>query len=235
VGSFLAPLALLAAIACLTPRSSVAANVTVSFSGTIDSLSILEDPFAPWIWHGYDGSFTVGSPFSGSLTFDDSTSDSNADVQVGNYSFDTPPFTAILQVGGYTLSSISGRNTAQIFNDSFPQTYPNGLDEISLFVEDVSVLGAPGFPSSESYFVLELEDFTGSALGSDALASVPFSLAPWDQARISFSLRRADSLSSFVSAGPIASQSVVPEPSTALLIWLGATGLAIRRAFAAAA
>jgi len=229
-----AVLMLVATVAFVAPRPAFASPITIHFAGTLQYLSIYEPFTPPYVSSGYNGSFGGGSPFSGSLTFDDSASDSNVDVTVGDYSFSTPPFTATLQFGTYTLSSSSSGFTTQVLDNYRPEAFPSGYDGFYLLATNVSAVGAPAFSFAASYFSLLLEnETTGSTLSSDSLASVPFSLASWPDTWVFFHVKRAGYPYSFSGGGTLNSLVVVPESSTSLLLWLGVTGFGIRRWFAA--
>ena len=220
-------------IAFVAPLPAVAGSLTVSFTGTIDTLFFTTaGPGGSPADSGYDGSFSVGSPFSGSLTLNDAASDLDPSSDSGLYRFDAPPWSAAFQVGNYTFSARGTGSCCSGF-EVYVNDRLSGVDQVLFAVPNPSVIRVPtNFPymQDSGFYIFLRDSVTATALESDDLASVPFTLAAWPSASIEFRAVAAPTYpSDFHATGTLLTMVVVPEPSTALLLGLGVATFGIRR------
>jgi hypothetical protein len=127
-----------------------AQDVTISFRGTLTQAD--ETPFPD---------IAIGTPFTGSYTFNLSTPDNNSFPEVGNYSHTTAPYGITVTIGSHTF-----------------KTDPSNVD-FGIEVDD-------NYPSRDAYFVYSynnvptdgrpvemiswmVDDSTQTALSSPAL------------------------------------------------------------------
>jgi hypothetical protein len=209
--SHVLPVAALA-LAQLAPVSAAATSVTLSFSGTFDEVSDEEGIS--------DGSVTGGTPFSALVTFDDSATDLDSSPNEGVYGFATPPWSMVVVFGSYTLAT-SDQFLINVIDDV-------AAEDVVILASGVSVAGPLQTEFEDADLEIDLFDSSASALNSDALASVPFDLDSWPDARLFFTIRTADTEFDFSGSGPVESLVLLPEPSLALLS-LGGLVLALRQ------
>lgn len=212
-----------------------ASPITVYYTGTVSSLTF-HKPIPPF-WDsepypdsitGYDGSFGVGSPFSGSITFDRSIPDRDPRSTDGDYDLDAAvsPWSATLTVGNYAFGF--GDRLSDIFIRNDSGAPPASVDSVSFYLEGF-------YPRSpypwEVRFALALRDAVmASALGSDRLDAVPFALAAWPEASVTFTSGVSLDASDFTGSGTLQSLYSVPEPRGLFLLLLGMASLRIGRA-----
>lgn len=176
--------------------------VTWEFGGEIDQVRDTSGIFG--------GALTVGSPFSGSFTFDTSTPDTNPDSGVS--SFENPLQDLSGQIGGFGFSGpIFGVSSFEITDGAA------GSD-------DIFSLSSSVFLNGEGLnFLLTLIDSTGTAFSDDTLPTVPPDLSLFDSATIHL-LRQTGDLA---IDGTIS--FLVPEPGTLCLLAVGAVAILRRR------
>jgi hypothetical protein len=131
-----------------------AAPVTVSFSGTVSDVQDLDGIG--------DGSVSLGSAASGSLSFDDSAAPGSVAGAL------------TLHVGSYALSSLGPLSIS--VGDFAPADDP--------YTDVFQALGTNG----DASFGLVLVDATRTALASTSLAGVPFTLSSWTSAEATLQL-----------------------------------------------
>ena len=205
---------------CLVPALARAATIQIDFSGTVTTF---EDDGA------LDGSIGVGTPFSGSVTFDPSASDTNAALDVGTYDFPVPPNALSFTAGSYTVTSLLSFGVDTVVD-------AGGLDPgdhvIFQTSSDVSLSGTLSAELDGLAFNFRYGDPDGGTLTSDALGDVPFGLAGWPSVEIVFIVDVFDSetneSATAVVSGPVTSLSVVPEPSAWALLAIGSGLLGVR-------
>lgn len=155
------------AIASSLPVSTRAAPVTLWFGGTVRDHSVL-------IANGWDSSVTVGTVFSGVVTFDDAALDVYADPSYGRYEF-TDPWRLTLNIGNYAIHSISPGFIAGISNGA-PDSF--GFSSSELAVTGPGT--APVYHRSDLEILqFSVQDPSGGALASDELSAVPLEIAAW--------------------------------------------------------
>ena len=213
---------------------ALASPITVYYTGTVSSLTFHKP--MPDFWDsepepdsitGYDGSFAVGSLFSGSITFDRSIPDRDPGATYGRYGLDSDlaPWAATLTVGSYAFSF--GNRYSDLFVSNDSGTPPASVDSVSFYLDGF-------YPRSfypwEVRFVLSLRDSVmAAALSSDRLDSVPFALASWPEARVTFTSGQSLDTADFTGSGTLQSLYSVPEPSGLFLLLLGMASLRIAR------
>jgi hypothetical protein len=200
-----------------------AAIVTFSFTGTVDDYQFFGsdsnlDPFS-----AIPPSF--GDPFSGTYTFESSTTDTNPNPSTGNYPVTGAPFALSLTLDGVTLTSGGAGGSLAINIQDSP-----GFDFYG-------VLAQLGTLSIE----LRLHDFTGTALSSDALPGVAPALAAFASHTV-FADNSSDLEGGYQLMGGLTALScttgcvsggTVPEPGTLDLIALAVCSLFVARCCAA--
>ncbi|MGB2985015.1 MAG: PEP-CTERM sorting domain-containing protein [Phycisphaerae bacterium] len=181
-----------------------ASPVTFEFAGEITSVLDDEDFLG--------GAVTVGSPFSGSFTFESTTPDS---YPGSPWSAAYPDaITAISgQIGGIPfLGPVHFENIIGVLNDA----PASGTDHYE-------VHGGVGFVSETLMFSLVLFDDTGRGLSNDLLPLSPPDIRLFDFARFAVS----DETIPLGLGGDIT--SLTPDPGTLALLGLGALIVTRRR------
>jgi hypothetical protein len=182
-------------------QESQAALITYNFEGNVGDVSGSTNPF------------TIGQTVSGSFTYDPSTAPSFLDPVNANYSGAVTNLSLIL--GSYFVAGMTGDsgvyNNNDVFGDGFWIRSPT--------------TGVPINGMSPTDFNLLLQDFSGAALESTALGSLPPASAFGIK---TFSLRFANnSVPGQVSViGDLTSVTPVPLPGTVVLFPTGLTLLA---------
>ena len=186
-----------------------AALVSYNFAGTITSAG---DPLGNF-------SISTGDPFAGSFTYD--TTLAVALSGPGNVLYEKPapiaPMAFSLTVNGtqYTAANSSAPLGLQVTNDA------GGLQD--QFVYRTAFGGSLVHPLSGSYLfsnmALSLHDSTGGVFSSTAIPS-SLDLNDFDLTGISLNLSQnlGDPGSETLFLGPITSLTLVPEPSSVMLM-----------------
>ena len=198
------------AIACLglamMTKTASGGFVTWEFGGVITSV---DDPLDI-----LGGSIMLGTPFSGSFTFESTTPDSEPNnPSVGSY--DDAIVALSGHIGALEFFGAGLFNTIRVFDE--PSGF--GSDSYSVSVTD---LGTPFFGETSDFF-LGFEDSTRSAFASDSLPIAPFDLNAFDNSF--FSLQTASEQVRL--EGTVT--SLVPEPATLGLLGMGTVVLLRRR------
>jgi len=200
----------------LTAAPAAATPVMVQMSGTLTQVSGHTEVL--------DGSVSVGSSFSLTLTYDDELPDQDSNDCCFMHISPGVSLTGI--TGNYSFSSV-GDVILFLINDV------GGEDRIvadALQGATASGPFPPGVYADETgLLTVSLGDSSQSALDSDALVDANWNLADYDSARFSTQWVIQPVFQPLDLFGQITSIQVIPEPSTALLIGLGLVVLAIRR------
>lgn len=196
---------MLAALAvCTLAPKAPAGLVTWEFGGDITSVYDENDLLG--------GQVGVGTPFSGSFTFESTA----ADLASGPYTGDYPALTDfVCHVGEFTLLDAFGPGDGIIVGNGSP-TMP--WDAYILHLE-------AQFIEQRVFIELGLRDSTGAALSSDALPLHPLDLGAFD--RTVFLVRSDEEIPLFILEGNVT--SLIPEPATLLLLGAGAAVALARR------
>lgn len=170
------------------------------------------------------GAITPGSAFSATLVYDDATLDSNPDsTAYGNYAVAPTQFGFTVTSGGFTFSQVfGGLNTIDVLD-------PGTGDGVSTYAEDLAV-SPPVGPIGFSWAAVSLDDPSGTALSSDALTGVPWTLSSWASAGVTVfaDIDDGNPLTTFDLEGDITSLTATPEPGTSTLVLAGLVLLASR-------
>lgn len=194
----------------VTSDVAIGSPITVKFAGEVTQL----------IGTAQVG---VGTPVSGTYTFDSDTSPTfNGDpTRPGFFYYNhfESQYGGTLSLGGASYFTdqpmFDGRRLVILMFD-------NDRFENDRFILS-TVLGSSGSPLSGSFDII-LSDPTQQALSSPALLVGAPDLTDWGSARFSLS-----TATGFV-LGSISEMVVIPEPSAALLVMLGMSVLSIKKA-----
>lgn len=185
-----------AALHVLCVDVATAGTVTFTFEGEITSFNDFDDLLADGV--------TIGTPFSGRVSFDPTIVDRNPSPGVGDYPNPSVAFSG--QLGEFVFS------------------------EVPLSESSISVILGSG-PNSDSYLISGSTEILGEvaslilafagrqALSDDSLLVEPPDLALFTTARFALTIRPGRE----EFRGDIT--SLVPEPGTGLLVLLGSLGL----------
>lgn len=194
----------------------VAAPITFNFTGSVTTaMFVPNDPFA--------GAIGTGTAFSGSYTFESTTTDGNAFPTDGSYSVLGLPylFTVTFGAGTFTFS------TSDILN----------INVSDGAVDGYSVLACAGGPfcfgSSAQLF---LQDTDGTVFASDALPVSAPPLSAFEVAILTFTGFANDNFAQIngqletlvCSAGCEPVNGPISEPATLLLVGSALTALRLR-------
>lgn len=174
----------------------------------------------------------AGTPFSGSFTYESTTTDSEADPSLGVYA-PGPAFQ--VTINGLSYTRTAGGTGSVIIKDG-----TGGQDE---FLANSGGIGTILGPEIDGFtaigLVVYLHDGTATALTSDALPALPLDFDAFDNRRFTFTLM---SLGTVVpprliaaSGGPLDYLSVtppsspVPEPGSLILAAAPLLWLTVRR------
>ncbi len=184
--------------------SATASLITWEFAGEITSVFDENDLFA--------GTVFVGSPFSGSFTFESTTPDSSPTNPSSGFYVDAITLVSG-RVGGFSfLGPTDSGASFHVSNDN----PANGFDGFSV--------GAPVDLFGEtSRMSLLFTDITGAIFDRDSLPNLPPALDLLDPARF----RLSTPVETFDLFGQIT--LLVPDPGTAALLGVGALALVRRR------
>ena len=205
-------LSMLTCFALATP--ALATPVTVLITGTWDAVT--DDA------NVLDTSVVVGGSFTATLVYDDSVSDSNSDPDVGDYDISAANSDLSLTTGNYSFVPASGLGISIERDNDF------GEDVVFLFAETYTGSGPlpPGITFAGTRFANPvLTDTTGTALSSDDLTDVPWSIGAYDFPTFLFVMNLAgtEEPGQFIQLDGTITGLEVPEPST-LFLGLAAFG-----------
>lgn len=181
----------------IVAHNAQATLLTLSFSGTIDSVS---DPGGL-----LQGSVIGGSAFSGTYTFDANAPDASPlDPTLGRYS--TPASSLTTWVGAFALSATAAECEISVSDKPYGDAYTVGAVSFQSAGLDISELN------------FHLGERTGNVFLADALPLAPPGLGSFTSRN--FFLQGGPLASQFVVRGTVT--ALVPEP-VALLLWLPGT------------
>jgi len=193
-------------IVVLGDASARAGFVTWEFAG--EATSVQDDT------NLLGGAVTVGSPFSGTFTFDPDATDSDPHPRRGFYEESIIDFSGAIATVPF-WGPVGNRNSIEVKNGFGSPT----LDSFSVR-PDVRIVGV------DLDVTIGLFDSSGIVFGSDALPVLPPDLDFFSTRR--FILFDQSETLSFRVAGDVSSLAVIPEPSTFALLGLGSVLVARR-------
>jgi hypothetical protein len=184
--------------------------VTVEFSGTV---TLVQDQTPPIL----DGSVQVGTPFSGSFTYDTVGTDLTADPAIGTYVFAAPPAAFRIAVGNYVFEMPTDQPDlgVGVHNDAPDRFFVTAGPRITI--------SGPVDPILQGFTSLGfgLAAPAPGPLNSDGLpASLPL-VSDWPTRGIR--IQAGGEELAFVIEGAVT--AIVPEPSTASLLLTSLAGL----------
>jgi hypothetical protein len=191
-----------------------AASVTFEFSGVVTE--VFDPEYFPGDAGWIDASVGVGTPLTGSYTFDSAATDLDPNASIGRFHFPAPA-TMEIRVGNYTFRSggVSSDRLAIIVEDGAAfDGYTAGAIEMEGFGP------FPGGATSVGPFLVGRWLLRGptTQLSSAELPLAPPPLSGWTGNRVEVFLEGQDRI--FTIAGAVT--SIVPEPGTG-----GLTGAAL--------
>jgi hypothetical protein len=162
------------------------------------------------------GAVLPGTAFSATLVYDDATPDSNALPEFGNYFGAPAQFSFTLSTGGFLFSHVAaGVNEIDVID-------LGSGDGVAVYAETFTV--SPALPPlGLTYTNPSFGDPSGTALSSDALTGVPWSLGAWSSPGMAFfaDIDDGNPLTYFDLQGDVTGLTVVPQPTTRGLLSLG--------------
>lgn len=200
-----------------------AAPVTYFFGGTLNSVDSELGP-----------DLSIGTPFSGSFTFDSNSPDNDPSPLLGIYS-PGPAFS--VNINGILFSAAGSGGSIQVDNDS--------IFGGSRFSANGGISGPALNNYLASNIYLDLRDSDGTVFGNDALPLGGFNLADFESARLILvffqssprnpllpDITRPIGSLTYISLTDSSHNSTVPEPDSKFLIILGLCALAGGRKYA---
>lgn len=150
------------ALASAVPQEAIADPITVRIRG---QMAIVDDHSGV-----LGGSIGVGTPFTGTYTFDGATADTNGDVTVGDYWQNAAPAGVRLEIGGHVF-----RTDPDHVN--FLLEVVNRSSDHFVF-HSYNNLG-PTSDALVEFISWQLDDFSGSVLNDDGLLLTAPLLPQW--------------------------------------------------------
>jgi hypothetical protein len=190
----------------LTSAAS-AATIEIQYTGTV---LIVNSNGVP------NTGLVDGAPFTATLRFDPAAADTNPDPLVGDYVFAAPPFEYSLEVAGYRFEAGSIAVRART---NFGTVHFTG--------SGTTVSGQPVPPPVQTDFRLSYET-DGAPLPSDDLEDQSYALDGWLFKEV-FVFADFGGGSTIFLIGNLETATIVPEPSTLLLVAGGLAALGARR------
>jgi len=207
----------------LVPAMCQATVIQIGFTGVVDlvgdSYNLLEN------------GVQAGDSISGFYIYDSETPDSEPEglMSIGWYQHTTAPYGISLTIGTLTFQT----NPANV---NFMIGISNNYDGASLDVYGVASYNNLELDNGTivDEFGLRFDDYSGTALSSDALLPIPLELSQWESKGLGIHGSgypsppiEGDKSVPFSIIGHIDSVWLVPEPTTLLLFGLG--GLFLRK------
>jgi hypothetical protein len=199
-------------VAAILPSPSHAIPVTVEFAGHVTQVT---DTLFGW----FHGTVPVGTPITGTYTFESATLDTNPDASVGQYRSSAPGNALDAFFSIYHLHSPSPLDITVTNQSGQGDTY--NLSAWWLTLSSSS----PGTAIVPLNFFLTLSDPLGQAWSSDALPlSFPI-WGSWSGAQFVFTAGYEGPATEIRGQLDSFAVTPVPEPSTFLLLASGLLGL----------
>jgi hypothetical protein len=177
------------------------------------------------------GAIAVGVPFTVTLTYDDAATDINADPTLGDYVLAGGTSSLSLATGGFTFTLNASENIIFGVGNGFM-----GQDDFGWFAENYTTSGPlpGGITTGYGYSNVLVADSSATAHASDDLTGLPWDVSAYDSPNLGMYFLIAVNgagPNKFIEAfGDFTQFTVLPEPSSVLLLVLGAVAIArIRR------
>jgi hypothetical protein len=177
-----------------------------------------------------DGSIANGGTFTVSLTFDDTTPDGDASSTTGFFLLPAATSDLSLTTGSYTFTLSPSENVELVVDDNL-----SGQDDFGLFAENFTTSGPlpGGISTGYGYMNPFVVDSTETAHSSDALTGLPWLVSAYDSPNqgmyFLIAVNGAGANKYIELFGDFTDFTVLPEPSTLLLLLAGGAATAARR------
>ncbi|MGD0653612.1 MAG: PEP-CTERM sorting domain-containing protein [Thermoguttaceae bacterium] len=173
------------------------------------------------------GRVVVGSPINATYMYESTTTDSNSVSDAGDYWYRTAPFGITASAGGLTMQSDPSNTEFLVeITDNFYDVLAGKYYDYYLLRSYHNLHNLP-VTLRETHVSWQLDDSTGEAYSSTDLPLVPPDLTAFQQP-FGFTMTGTPAgtlpLQPFLVRGIIESASIVPEPSTLVLLGMGALG-----------
>jgi hypothetical protein len=212
---------ILAFAALATAPAAYATSVTVQISGTWSSVTDNANVFG--------GSVAIGTPFSATLVYDDSTTDTDPDPSLGSFNI----LAASSDLSITTSSFVFTPGASALLSMAIENDNAFGEDRLFLFTDGYTASGLPvGISLTGTRYANPVfTDTSATAHASDALTGLPWSIGSYNLTSFYFFAQVAGAgANKFVELdGVVTSLAVLPEPGSGLLWVFACLALAAAR------
>jgi hypothetical protein len=177
-----------------------------------------------------DGSITVGGTFTLTLTYDDAATDGDPNSATGFYLLPAANTDLSLSTGNYSFALSPSAGVEFVVDNGF-----SGQDAFGLFAENFSTTGSlpGGVTTGYGYTNPFVVDSTQTAHSSDDLTGLPWDVSAYDSPNLGMyfliAVNGAGSNKFIELMGDFTEFTVLPEPSSLVLLSLGGLVIAVIR------
>jgi hypothetical protein len=173
------------------------------------------------------GAIAVGVPFTVTLTYDDAAGDVNSDPTLGDYVLSGGSSSLALATGGFTFTLGFSESIIFSVGDGY-----FGQDDFVWFAENFTTSGPLplGITTGYGYMSPNVADSTATAHTSDDLADLPWNVSAYNSPNLGMyfliAVNGAGPGKFIELFGDFTQFTLLPEPSSLLLLVLGALAIA---------
>lgn len=185
--------------------------VTIKLEGELTYV----DPYLTWL----NENFTVGDVITGTYVYDTATPDTSGSSRSGHYWYYSEPYGLSLSSGGYVFRTDPS-------NVEFLIAVLNRDADDGYLLRSYNNLALPDDVIVD-HISWQLNDYSGTALSSDALLATPLILEDWESIyglMVTFGYKGGWGIRAEVT-----SVELIPEPATVFLLGFGALMLLKQR------